>query len=234
MSLKIVPWISPSALAAFSGCKQQWKWSYVDGYRFMGRNFALDVGSGVHVGLADFYRNETDPREAFREWVDAEVEKTQGFMDVGGEDIEKALQSDLDSLEDVRKLGNMMLKSYLKWFAAESLEVLAVEQRLERPIPGTDWTLPLLSTLWSETMRRRAAFMCWNTRPSVGLRSGTCTKTSSSWQKPGWLRSWWMSPLPALFTTVCANRTTRRSIAREPTRLNGGLYRLIVHRSSSC
>ncbi len=144
MSLKIVPWISPSSLAAFSGCKQQWKWAYVDGYRYMGRNFALDVGSGIHVGLADFYRDGTDPRETFGEWVDTEVEKTQGFMDVGGEDIEKALQSDLDSLEDVRKLGDFMLKAYVKWFAAESMEVLAVEQRLERPIPGTDWTLPAI------------------------------------------------------------------------------------------
>ena len=140
MSLKIVPWISPSSLTAFSSCKQQWKWGYVDGYRYMGRNFALDVGSGVHIGLADFYRNNNDPTEAFGEWVDDQVEKTKGFMQVGGEDIEKALQSDLDSLEEVRKLGDHMLTEYLNWFAAESMEVLAVERRLERPIPGTDWT----------------------------------------------------------------------------------------------
>ncbi len=140
MSLQIVPWISPSSLTAFSSCKQQWKWGYVDGYRYMGRNFALDVGSGVHIGLAAKYRDDSDPREVFGEWVDDQVDKTKQFMDVGGEDIGKALQSDLDSLEEVRLLGDSMLKSYMAWWAAESLEVLAVEQRLERPIPGTDWT----------------------------------------------------------------------------------------------
>ncbi len=144
MSLKIVPWVSPSSLSAFSGCKQAWKWGYVDGYRYMGRNFALDVGSGIHFGLADFYRDGNNPREAFGEWVDEQVDKTKGFMDAGGEDIEIALQSDLDSLEEVRALGDSMLKEYMKWFHAESLEVLAVEQRLERTIPGTDWTLVVI------------------------------------------------------------------------------------------
>ncbi len=144
MSLKIVPWISPSALAAFSGCKQQWKWAYAEGYQSMGRNFALDVGSGVHVGLAAFYRDGIEPQEAFGGWVDEQVEKTTQFMDVGGEDIGKALQSDLEQLEDVRELGVGMLKEYMRWFHGDSLEVLAVEQRLERPIPGTDWTLPAI------------------------------------------------------------------------------------------
>lgn len=140
MSIQIVPWISPSSLTAFSSCKQQWKWGYADGYRYMGRSFHLDVGTGVHTGLAELYRANEDPVAIFEAWVDDQVQKTQGFMDVGGEDIEKALQSDLDQLEEVRTLGTIMLHSYLKWWGAESLEVLAVEQRLERPIPGTDWT----------------------------------------------------------------------------------------------
>ncbi len=141
MSLQIVPWISPSSLTAYSSCKQQWKWGYVDGYRYMGRNFNLDVGTGVHTGLAELYRVDADPMKVFGAWVDKQVQKTQGFMEVGGEDIGKALQTDLDSLEEVRVLGTIMLKSYLKWWAAESMEVLAVEQRLSRPIPGTDWEL---------------------------------------------------------------------------------------------
>jgi len=140
VSIQVVPWLSPSSLTAFSDCKQQWKWGYADGYRSMGRSSVFDVGSGVHIGLAASYRGEDGPA-AFEAWVDAEVAKTERFMEAGGDDIARALESDLESLEETRALGSVMLEQYFSWFVAESFEVLAVERRLERTIPGTDWTL---------------------------------------------------------------------------------------------
>lgn len=160
MSVQIVPWISPSALAAFSTCRQQWRWSYVDGYRSMGRSFIFDVGTGIHIALAAMYRDEADPVTAFNDWIDEQLAKTQEYMDVGGEDIARALASDLDSLEEARKLGTSMLKQYVKAFQSDRLEVLAVEQRLERPIPGTDWMLPaIIDVLVRNHARRRKIYV---------------------------------------------------------------------------
>lgn len=145
MSLKIVPWISPSALASFSDCRLQWKWNYVDGYRSLGRIAHFDLGSGIHHGLAEMYQNEADPVRAFNEWIDAQIAVTQGYMDEGGPDIARALVSDIATLEESRELGSSMLEQYVKHFNEDQLEVIAVEQRLERPIPGTDgWMLPAI------------------------------------------------------------------------------------------
>lgn len=126
-------------MSTWSDCRLQWFWTYSERYKPIGRSFTFDLGNGIHTALADYYRDGADPVGSFVQWIKAEKRQTIRFMDAGGPDIERALEADLEVLDEAMDLGIMMLEQYAKNYSAESMEVLAVEEWVTAPIPGTEW-----------------------------------------------------------------------------------------------
>ena len=106
----------------------------------MARNAAFDLGVGIHEALAEFYKRGKDPVAVFEKWVDSEIRKVAVLMEAGGDLSRLALEHDMESLGENRKLGRDMLEGYLMRYGKDRLEVLAVEKQVLKPIPGTDWT----------------------------------------------------------------------------------------------
>lgn len=139
MSIKVLPRISPTSLNSFAECRLQWKWSHPDGYKRKGRSYHLDLGIGVHLALGERYeavrlkKPRPDIVAIFSSWADMEIEKLNADDSMYPEDIE--------TLAAVRTMGITMLEGYEEKYRNETFEVLATEKDVEKPIPGTDWTL---------------------------------------------------------------------------------------------
>lgn len=121
--------VSPSQLDAMS-CRLAWHLGYRLGYRPRRLNKALDLGTGIHAALEEFYAHKTDPVGAFLTWCGARRAE-----------IDPEWSDDLQDMEDLTALGKSMLEGYVtKYGDDDGLEVIATEHTLSRriPIPGRD------------------------------------------------------------------------------------------------
>jgi hypothetical protein len=119
--------VSPSQLDAMS-CRMAWHLGYRLGYRSLKIVPALDLGTGVHLGLEKFYAERKDPVKAFKGWV---VERRA--------EIPTAWDDDLNKMAEVEALGIVMLEGYVDHYGDdEELEVIATEHTLTRQIPDPE------------------------------------------------------------------------------------------------
>lgn len=133
--MKVLPSISPTGLASFSTCRQQWYWSYPQGYKPIARQAALELGDGVHQALAAMYKGqmqdeEVDPVRFFTKWADAKIAA-----------LADDKLADVADLAKMRTMGIAMLEQYMARWTNDQFEILAVERTVTRKLPGTDWRI---------------------------------------------------------------------------------------------
>lgn len=134
MAVKILPYVSPTALDTFNDCRQQWLWSRRGGYQTGRIAFALELGTGVHAALAEYYKamaegRKVSPVKAFILWWDERLESLSEL-------------EDQQIMSNIYTYGVSMLEDYVAEYAIEGFtEVLMVEEVMTRPIPGTDWSV---------------------------------------------------------------------------------------------
>ncbi len=133
--ITLVDHISPTSLSTFSDCRLQWYWYGPLGYQAISRAVAFDIGEGVHLALAKFYKGKQKGKEVdlvavFTKWADKRLDELE--LD-DADEIQKAAH--------VRTMGITMLEGYASRYRHEQLEVLAVEKEVSRPLPGTGWSI---------------------------------------------------------------------------------------------
>jgi hypothetical protein len=121
--------VSPSQLEAMS-CRLAWHLGYRLGYRPRRLNKALDLGTGIHWALEQFYSKGADPVGVFQDWCSSR----RGEIDPDWTD-------DLNAMVEIEDLGLRMLIGYVETYGHKpDMEVLATEHTIEEriPIPGKD------------------------------------------------------------------------------------------------
>lgn len=131
--MDVLDYFSPSSLDAFYGCRQQWAWSRPGGYQSSGVSFSLELGTGVHHALAEYYRGRMDGRKVnpvseFLGWIEERIDKAS---DVAATAV----------YSNVMTYGLAMLEGYVREYEGEPFDVLAVEETITRQVPGTDWNI---------------------------------------------------------------------------------------------
>lgn len=90
---------------------------------------ALWIGRGLHYGLAQYYRDGSDPVIAMKEWLDLKVPP---------KDYAEMWEDEKQQLRDVETLLTAMLTNYLPYAEAnDDFEIVAVEEPISIRIPGT-------------------------------------------------------------------------------------------------
>lgn len=106
-------------------CRLLWYWSYPMGYKPIRKNINLELGSGIHIALDEYYGSGKDPVSVFSDWADDRVKA------IGSE-----WEDDQNNLLEAKDLGIAMLEGYLAEYEGEDrFDVLATEHTLKRPIP---------------------------------------------------------------------------------------------------
>lgn len=119
--------VSPSQLDAMS-CRLNWHLGYQLGFRSKRIQPALDLGTGVHAGLEEFYKAGTNPVEAFNDWCELRRIKINPEWD-----------DDLKKMDEIQDLGAAMLTGYVEEYGDDpEYETVATEATLVKrlPIPG--------------------------------------------------------------------------------------------------
>lgn len=137
--MDIRPVITPTSLNTFSDCRLQWKW--YQSYSTKSRSFNLDLGIGIHAALDAYYTSRMK-KQSKRSWKI--VDPVAFFVDwclraTATVSLENG--DDMKALMDARTLGESMLIEYMKHYGTEPFDVIAVEQVVQREVPGTDWHL---------------------------------------------------------------------------------------------
>jgi hypothetical protein len=116
--------------AMFKRCRRKWKyqcrWELVPKEEKRG---ALWIGTGVHYGLAEYYRSKRDPWEAAQEWLD------QKLPELHLEDMWPEERAQFNASTD---LMASILVGYVPFAQAnDDFEIISVEEALRIPIPHT-------------------------------------------------------------------------------------------------
>lgn len=116
--------------AMFKRCRRKWKyqnlWELVPKEEVRG---ALWIGTGIHYGLAEYYRSAKDPWEACKEWLDLKIPELH---------LESMWPDDRAQFNETVALMKSILTGYVP-FAQQNDDfvVRAVEEPLSVKIPGT-------------------------------------------------------------------------------------------------
>ena len=155
MSFQIDAKMSNSQLNNLHTCRLKWYFGHALHYTPLARSEHLDLGVGLHSGLAAYYKSGKDPIRVFQKWIDKEIKKVMNLMDTGGPMVASALANDVDTLTASRKLGTHMLEQYLIHHAHERFDILEVEKEVFKPIPKTDWDYHAIIDLLVRDARRK-------------------------------------------------------------------------------
>ena len=139
MSFTIEAKMSATQLDTLATCRLKWWFAHAKGYKPIARNVAFDLGTGLHLALAGFYKSRKDPVAVFEKWIDKEIRAVYALMETGDDLIAQAMENDVESLQDNLVMGRYMLEQYLIRYQHERLEILQVEKEVFKSIPGTDW-----------------------------------------------------------------------------------------------
>ena len=155
MSFTIDAKMSSSQLTTLHTCRLKWWFGYGKRYKPMARSEHLDLGTGIHEGLAAMYKTQADPIHVFNVWMDKQISAVLQMKDSGGDLVSRALENDVETLLESKRLGTYMLEQYIIHHQHERLEVLQVEKEVFKPIPGTDWDYHAVIDLLVRDSRRR-------------------------------------------------------------------------------
>jgi hypothetical protein len=109
-----------SERATYKRCRQQWAWTFIDGYRSTQKRPALEFGEMAHAALAAYYppgrKRGPHPAATFKELYAAE---TREAFSMRGEDEEWL---------DAGELGIAVLEHYVQhWGRDRHIEIIAPE-----------------------------------------------------------------------------------------------------------
>ena len=116
--------------AAFKRCRRRWKYqSLMELVPIAEPRGALWLGTAVHYGLEQYYRDGKDPWVATQEWLDMKLPELH---------LEDMWPEERAKFNDTTDLMASILVGYVP-FAQEhdDFEIVAVEENLEVHIPGT-------------------------------------------------------------------------------------------------
>lgn len=112
-------------------CPQQWWWAYRDGLKSKEPAKALWFGEGIHLALAHYYakgrKRRNDLIDVWLAFADDEAEFIRTKSTYG---------ADEDQLVDARRLGESMLREYVKEYQGDpNWDVIATEQSFKIDVP---------------------------------------------------------------------------------------------------
>jgi len=116
--------------AAFKRCRRKWKYqSLMELVPVAEPRGALWLGTGVHYGLEQYYRDKTDPWVATQAWLDMKLPELH---------LEEMWPEERAKFNDTTDLMASMLTGYVP-FAQEhdDFKVVGVEENLEVRVPAT-------------------------------------------------------------------------------------------------
>jgi len=116
--------------AAFKRCRRRWKYqSLMELVPIAEPRGALWLGTGVHYGLEQYYRDGADPWLAAQEWLDMKLPELH---------LEDMWPEERVKFNETTDLMASILTGYVP-FAQEhdDFEVVGVEENLEVHVPGT-------------------------------------------------------------------------------------------------
>jgi PD-(D/E)XK nuclease superfamily len=121
--------IRTSEISSLKRCPQRWWWGHVDGLEPNKPNNKLWFGGGIHVALADWYKQGfergTDPRKG---WLQFVRDEEMYLRDNKG-------QRDDDEWVSARDLGFAMLDNYLETYGKDpGWDVINTEQQFQAKI----------------------------------------------------------------------------------------------------
>lgn len=127
-----IPILRTSERRAFKRCPQRWWWSYREGLRRHGSEATpLWFGTGVHLGLAEYYipglKRGRHPAETFAEFC-GDVLHTIKVAD--------ATEEKVAEYEDATSLGITLMEEYVKhWNGDASWDFIQAEQTFSLDVP---------------------------------------------------------------------------------------------------
>jgi len=107
----------PSTLDALE-CRLRYDWAYRKRYASTKHRDALEFGTAIHAALEAHYANGDDPVKVFCDWMSSHTITIA------------RLESD-----NMRELGETMLKNYLEKYKRDNWDVYATELELTREVP---------------------------------------------------------------------------------------------------
>lgn len=162
--------LSSSELSAFKRCRRRWWFQYWRGLEpaVEKPGGALQLGTRIHLALAEFYTSGKNPVDVFDQLVAAERER-YGEMEY---------PPDLTEFDEDHQLGRIMLDGYLEWLAEtgadEDYEVVGVEQQIAVPLINGDVTFKgKLDIRVRRKSDGRRSFRDWKTTGSIQELSQT-------------------------------------------------------------
>jgi len=116
--------------AMFKRCRRKWKyqclWELVPKHEQLG---ALWIGTGVHYGLAEYYKNKRDPWEATQEWIDLKLPTLN---------LENMWPEERAQVTGSLSLMESILTGYVAFAQTkDDFKVIDVEEPLRVHVPGT-------------------------------------------------------------------------------------------------
>ena len=128
---KIDLYVSPSQLEQFH-CRLAWWWGTRKRLQPIRLQIHLELGSGIHLALERYYRENKNPVKVFTRWADQRIDEMDTLWD-----------EDVTAMIKARTLGIEMLKGYLKTYRnVETLEPVLVEGEMVRNLPHPNTGAP--------------------------------------------------------------------------------------------
>lgn len=138
--------VSNSEISTFKACKRKWYLAYYRGLRRKTKSYVgpLPLGTRVHNALEQYYANNTDLLQSYRNFLAIDVVNFQTTHDALNEEKIKKFNQEAE-------LGRIMLEGYLDWLAEtnadEAIEVVGAEMILAKRLDSFDPRIELQGKL---------------------------------------------------------------------------------------